>query len=516
MDQPPVDYSRKWYAMTAVSMGIFLATIDGSIVNIALPTLVQDLNASFALVQWVALAYFLTVTTLLLSIGRLADIIGKKPLYIGGFVIFTISSVLCGLAPTIIWLIGFRVLHAIGAAMMMALGPAIVTEAFPANERGAALGISGLMVSIGIVVGPTLGGILIKHFSWHWIFFVNLPIGIIGTWIVHRFVEDLQPAGGQRFDYLGSAALFVCLIALLMGLTLGQQIGFDQQMILLLFGASILFLLLFVWIERKTRQPIIDLSLFSNTLFSVNLVNGLITFVLIAGSQVLMPFYLQNIQGYDTQQVGLLLAPVPIALGVAAPIAGVLSDRMGTRVITIVGLLVMLVGFYCLMSLDEQTTILGYVLRFLPVGLGMGIFQSPNNSAIMGSVPPAQLGVASGLLAMTRTLGQTVGIAALGAVWAGRVAVYAGTPIGGETTTAPLPAQVAGLHDTFFVSVVLVALAVALAIWGLLHERRSAVPAVSTRVLKDVPIALPAEGAKRRKHKRSKHKTQSRYLRGKR
>jgi EmrB/QacA subfamily drug resistance transporter len=460
--------------MAAVAMGIFLSTIDGSIVNIALPTLERELNTTFAIVQWVALGYFLTVTILLLSIGRLADIIGKKLLYTLGFIIFTAGSALCGVAPTIAWLIGFRVLQAVGAAMMMALGPAIVTEAFPPGERGKALGITGLMVSIGIVVGPTLGGVLIKQFSWHWIFFVNIPIGILGILIVLRFVPDIRPPGGQRFDYLGAATLCISLIGLLLGLTLGQQFGFDQLIIRMLFVTCIVFLILFVFIEWKSGQPMVDLTLFRNSLFSVNLINGFISFVLVAGSMMLMPFYLENILEYDTQRVGLLLAPVPIALGITAPIAGALSDRVGTRAITIVGLLMMLVGYAGLMSLDTHTSVSGYILRFLPVGLGMGIFQSPNNSAVMGTVPQTRLGVASGLLAMTRTLGQTVGIAVLGTIWASRVAFAAGGTLAGQTTEAPPLAQVAGLHDTFFVAVVLVLLALGLSTWGLVRERRAA------------------------------------------
>src|SRR5262245_40098666 len=175
MNEQAVDYSRKWYVMAAVAMSIFLATLDGSIVNVALPTLVRDLNTNFATVQWVVLAYLLTQATLLLGIGRLGDMIGKKPIFNAGFVVFTVGSVLCGLAPSVYWLIGFRVVQAIGAAMTLALGAGIMTEAFPAKERGKALGLIGTVVSVGVVLGPTLGGIIIEAASWHWIFFVNLP-----------------------------------------------------------------------------------------------------------------------------------------------------------------------------------------------------------------------------------------------------------------------------------------------------------------------------------------------------
>jgi EmrB/QacA subfamily drug resistance transporter len=472
MAEQEIDYSRKWYVMAAVAMGIFLATIDGSIVNVALPTLVRELGADFSTVQWVVLAYLLALATLLLSMGRLGDMVGKKPVYTTGFVVFTLGSVLCGLAPTVYWLIGFRVVQAIGAAMVLALGLAIVTEAFPPSERGKALGLSGTVVSIGIVVGPTVGGLLIDSLSWHWIFFVNLPVGIVGTLLALRYVPAFKPAGRQRFDFPGAASLFAGLLALLLALTSGQGVGFGEARVWILFAASVLFLVAFVVLERRSSQPMIDLSLFRNRLFSINLVSGLLVFVCMGGTIILMPFFLENVLGYDTRQVGLLMATVPVALGVVSPLAGALSDRVGTRPITVVGLAILLFGFYALSTLDAQTTPLGYVLRFLPVGVGIGIFQSPNNSAVMGAVPRQRLGIASGLLSVTRTLGQTTGIALLGALWASQVISYNGAALSGGVTSAPAAAQVAGLHTTFLAVLVLIALALGLSVWGLVQERR--------------------------------------------
>jgi EmrB/QacA subfamily drug resistance transporter len=472
MQDRPVDYSRKWYVMAAVAMGVFLATIDGSIVNVALPTLVEAFATQFAVVEWVVLAYLLTVTTLMLSVGRLGDMIGKKPLYVAGFIVFTIGSGLCGLSPSVELLIGFRVFQAIGASMLMALGVAIVTEAFPPSERGKALGIIGSMVSIGIVIGPVLGGLLIGALSWHWIFFVNLPVGVVGTWMVLRFVPGLKPPGGQRFDLAGAGTLFVSLMALLIALTLGQQRGFAAPEVLALFGACLVLLVAFVVIERRSEQPMIDLTLFRNRLFNVNLITGFATFISVNGTIILMPFYLENVLGYSPEYVGFLLAVVPIAVGITAPISGTLSDRVGTRPITVVGLAIILGGFFAVSTLGLNTTALGYVLRFLPIGIGIGVFQSPNNSAIMGAVPRSRLGVASGLLSMTRTLGQTTGIATLSAVWAGFVASRAGGLLPGGATAAPAAAQVAGLIDTFHIILVLMGLAWVLAAWGLVQERR--------------------------------------------
>jgi EmrB/QacA subfamily drug resistance transporter len=472
MNDEAVDYSRKWYVMAAVAMSIFLATLDGSIVNVALPTLVRDLDTNFATVQWVVLAYLLAQATLLLGIGRLGDMIGKKLIFSAGFVVFTIGSVLCGLAPSVYWLIGFRVLQAVGAAMTLALGAGLVTEAFPGKERGKALGLIGTVVSVGIVLGPTIGGIIIEALSWHWIFFVNLPVGILGTWMAWRFVPNFKPKGRQKFDYWGALTLFISLLALLLALTVGQELGFSSLPILILFGVSLVFLGLFLMIELNTDQPMIDLKMFRNLLFSVNLVTGFITFVTIAGVFILIPFYLENILGYDTRQTGLLLAVIPVGLGAVAPISGSLSDRFGSRPITVIGLVVLLFGYIGLTTLSRETTTLGYILRLLPLGIGMGIFQSPNNSAIMGTVPRERLGIASGLLSITRTLGQTVGIASLGAFWASRTLLYSGEVVTGGATNAPQFAQVRGLHDTYMVSAVILGLGLVLSLWGLFQERR--------------------------------------------
>jgi len=468
-----IDYSRKWYVFAGVAMGIFLSTIDGSIVNVAMPTLVQELNTHLATVEWVVLAYLLALGTLMLSMGRLGDMIGKKPIYVVGFVIFTLGSVLCGLAPNVYWLIGFRVVQAVGGAMIMALGMAIVTESFPPSERGRALGLTGSMVSIGIVLGPTLGGLILGALSWHWIFFVNLPVGIVGTLMVIRFVPARRPAGRQRFDLAGAVTFFAGLLALLLAVTIGQQVGFGDRRVLLLLAGGAAAMAGFVALERRVKQPMLDLELFRSRLFSINLVSGLMTFISMSGTTFLIPFFLQGVLSYEPRQVGLLMATVPLAVGIVSPLSGALSDRVGTRPITVVGLAMVMVGFCALSTVTVDMTALGYVLRFLPVGIGLGTFQSPNNSAVMGAVPRERLGVASGLLSITRIVGQTTGIAVLSALWAGRVAAHHGAPLPEGANTAPAAAQVAGLHDIFLVIVGLIAFGLVLSVWALVQEKKT-------------------------------------------
>ena len=471
-DLPAVDYSRKWWVLASVASGSFLATIDGSIVNITLPVLEREMAAGFALVEWVALAYLLTVGTLMLMAGRLADIMGKKSLYISGFIVFTIGSALCGLSQNIGMLIAFRVFQALGAVMLAALGTAIITEAFPPQERGMALGIGGLMVSIGLISGPSIGGLILGVASWRWIFFVNLPIGIIGTMMVWTFVPAHRPGVKESFDFLGAAIMFCGLLALLLGLTLGQYLGYAHPYVVGLFAGFFIALLLFVQIEKRVTHPMIDLTIFKNSLFSVNLITGFITFVSVAGVTLLMPFYLQNILDYPPSQAGLLLAVFPLGMGLIAPLAGWLSDRWGTRRLTTIGLFLLFFGYLGASTLNESSTVQDYVLRFLPLGIGMGVFQSPNNSAIMGTVSRQRLGVASGLLSLTRTVGQTIGIALIGAVWAGLVQSHLQVQGFADVTNAPPFIQVIALQQVLVSVSLLIGSAFIMSLWALWKEKR--------------------------------------------
>ena len=464
------DYSRKWFVMSAVAMGIFLATIDGSIVNVALPTLTTYLNTEFAIVQWVVLAYLLTVTTLLPVVGRLADMYGRKQLYVPGFIVFTIGSLLCGLSPTVGWLIAMRVLQGVGAALILALGLAIVTDAFPPGERGRALGVTGTIVSIGIVTGPTLGGIIIANLSWHWIFFVNVPIGILGVYLTLRHVPRARPPGNQRFDLAGAATLCLALLGILLSLTTAQERGFTDRTAIMQFVFGVFFLVAFVTIQRRHPQPIIDLELFRNPVFTVNLATGLLVFIG-QGSAILIPFYLENVLGYGVQQVGLLLVVLPLTMGVVAPISGTLSDRLGSRPITVAGLAVIALGYVALATLSTETTAVGFMWRYARIGVGIGLFNSPNNSATMGTAPPNRLGVASALMSLTRSMGQTMGLALLGALWAGVVFRAVGGILPGGATTAPAEAQADALRVVMLVIAGMDVLALALALVAWRGER---------------------------------------------
>jgi EmrB/QacA subfamily drug resistance transporter len=459
------DYSLKWWVMISLSMGTFLSTIDGSIVNVSLPTLEEELNTNFQTVQWVVVSYLLVITSLMLGVGRLADMTGKKRIYLSGMALFTSASVLCGMAPSIGFLIGFRALQGFGAVMMQALGFALVTEAFPPNERGRALGMMGTVVSVGISLGPTIGGLLIGTVGWRAIFLVNLPVGITGFFLVRRFVPDWRPPGGQRFDFAGAAIMFFTLLALALGLTFGPENGWQNPAILILLGGAAAGLVLFLIVEMRLDQPMIDLRFFRDPLFSISLLTGLMVFVIIAAMFVL-PFYLELVKGFDPKRVGLFLTVVPVALGLTAPVAGSLSDRYGSRGISVLGLIVVVIGCLSVASLKEDTSTMGYIIRLLPVGLGAGLFQSPNNSAIMGTAPRERLSVVSGLLSLSRTLGQSIGIPLMGAIFASRVLSAAAMQASAEVTDAPAWAIVEGIHTAFLAGAVLITVGVVLAVIG--------------------------------------------------
>lgn len=457
-----VDYSRKWLVLVAVAMAIFLGTIDGSIVNVALPTLTDEFGTSFGVVQWVSLGYLLTQATLTLGFGRLGDMIGKKPIFTLGFGIFTVFSVLAGLSPTIVFLILARVFQAIGAAMLFAMGFAITTEAFPPSERGKALGINGSMVSLGIIVGPVLGGLIIDATNWRWIFLVNLPIGIIGTITAIKFVPNTKPHSTQRFDWLGAGLFLLAFLSFLVALTYGQEAGFSDPVVVGGLLVAIAAFGSFIAIEQRVDQPMVDLSLFRSTDLTVNLFTGFLQFVSIAGLLLLLPFYLSDTLGYTTREVGFLLAAVPITLGILAPLSGALSDRLGTRPVTVAGLMVTLLGYVTARFVfGIDTTAAEFVVVGLIVGAGIGLFQSPNNSAILGSVPRDRLGITSGMLTINRISGQIVGIAVIGTIWATRTAFHAG---GGTAESAAPVYQAKGLSDTLVVLVGLMVVATSVAV----------------------------------------------------
>ncbi len=469
------EYPAKWLAMTGVGTGVLMATLDASIVNISLPTMVEALHTSFATVQWIILSYMLVLTSLVLGIARLGDMHSKKKLYSAGLGLFTVGSLLCGLSPGVNWLIGFRALQGLGAVMMQAMGAAIITEVFPASERGRALGLIGGIVSVGLACGPAIGGVLIGLAGWRSIFLVNVPIGLVAAFFVARHVPLLPPVRhGQRFDVLGAGIMLIALLCYALAMTLGETSGFGNVLIRTLLLVTVVGAVALFIVEARVSQPMIDPELFRNILFTLNLLMGFLVFITIAGV-IIFPFFLEWVKGYSTEQVGLMMMIVPISMGVVAPIAGTLSDRFGSRGISLIGLLVVTAGCLSISTLHKDVSAAGYVVRMIPLGIGLGIFQSPNNSAIMGAVPKERLGVASGLLSLSRTLGQSTGLPLMGALFITLVYRHGHMLPGESLSHAPAEALVAGITITYRIAALIIlasTVMAAAAVW-IENRRRS-------------------------------------------
>ena len=462
-----VDPQRKWWILVVVSAASFLGSVDGSVVNLTLPTLMKELNADFPTTQWVILAYLLGLTVLMPGMGRLADMTEKRRIFAGGLIVFLGSSILCAAAPNIYWLIAFRFVQSIGAAMMLPLSIAIITATWPARERGMAIGIASGVISFGIVFGPAVGGFLLEWGGWRWIFFVNIPIGLLTLLLIRRYVPRLhaQQQTGETFDWLGGLLLGSGLLAFSLALTTGQNRGFLIPGVIALFAATGLSIVLFIRRENRVDHPMVDLKLFRSTQFSLNLFVSWLVFVAISGIVFLLPFYLELVVGLTLRNVGLMMAAVPMVMGVLQPFSGALSDRLDTRPVIMAGLTVMALGYLAMATLSTTGTMAGFAWRLLPVAVGIALFHSPNNSAIMGAAEAQRLGVASGLLSMTRTLAQMTGIALLGAFFNGRLRHYYQGPV--NLRQAPVETIVWALRDQFLlVAALMVAgMAVSAILW---------------------------------------------------
>ena len=466
------EFSRN-LALLGIGLSVFMGTMDISIVNIALSTLMHDLNASLATIEWVVVSYALVITSLMLGVGRLGDMFGKKRVYLLGIAVFGLGSALCGMAGSAWSLIVFRGIQAIGAVMMQALGMGIITEIFPAEQRGRVMGIIGTAVSLGLAVGPPLGGMLIGTVGWRAIFFVNLPVCLVSWFVVARYVpKDLTGKSGERFDVPGAVLLFIALVCYALGMTMGQHYGFGSGASPLLFGAATLGVALFLWVEFRSPQPMMPLSLFKDAQFGLGLLMGWIAF-LILGGVFIMPIYLQVAEGYSPQQTGFLMLVVPLSMGVVSPLAGWCADRFGARVVSLVGLILLVGGCLTLSGITLHISVFEYVMRVLPLGLGLGLFQAPNTSSIMGRAPRNRLGVSSGLVSLSRTLGNTSGVPLMGAVFSLYFLAAAPGADQANLAAAPPQAMVDGLAGAFRLAAWLGTSAVALALysWWLKHHR---------------------------------------------
>lgn len=453
----------KWMVMITVGIGTFMSAMSSSIVNIALPFMGSTFNADMALLEWVVMSYLLIISSLLLAYGRLGDIYGHKPVYILGLFIFTLGSLLCGLAPDIKSLIFFRVLQGLGAGMVMALGPALLTAAFPPTERGKAMGVIGMVVASALAAGPVLGGILIDSFSWRLIFYINLPVGLFGIIWGSKILKYFKVLNRQKFDFPGALFIFLTLSPFLLALSHGQSWGWTTPAVLGLLIFSILMLIAFIYREITVQEPLMNLALFKIRLFSAASVSALLNFMAMFAVVFLMPFYLKNVAGLPPSQMGLVMTASPLVILVVAPISGNLSDRIGSRLLSSAGMVLSCISLVLLSTLGTESELSSVMLYLALFGLGSGIFQSPNTSALMGSVPKNMLGIASGTIASMRNIGMVMGIAISGAVFNSRLPFYLDSfkETGLSIERVQSLSFTGAMHDAFLVAAALAALGAA-------------------------------------------------------
>ena len=449
--------SGRW-AMVSLALSMLLSSLDTSIANVALPTLAQVFTASFQEVQWVILAYLLVITTLIVSVGRLGDIIGRRRLLLAGIFLFTVASLLCGVAPTLWLLIAARAAQGLGGAIMMALTMAIVGESVSKAKTGSAMGLLGTMSAIGTALGPSLGGALIAGIGWRAIFLVNLPLGILAFFLAKRFLpEDRQrenPAR-SRFDSVGTLLLALTLAAYALAVTIGHG-SFGLLNIALLLAAAF-GVGLFVLVEARTASPLIQLALFRNPVLSASLAMSGLVATVVTTTLVVGPFYLSLALGLDAAMVGLVLSVGPFVAALTATPAGYLSDRFGAQRMTILGLIGMAVGSSFLSILPTRFGILGYIAPIVTITGAYSLFQTANNTVVMTDILANQRGVISGMLNLSRNLGRITGASFMGAVFALASATS-------NITTAGPEAVATGMRITFAVASILIVIALVIAV----------------------------------------------------
>jgi EmrB/QacA subfamily drug resistance transporter len=433
-----------WLAVAAVCVGALMGQLDASIVTVALPTLQKSFHTSVGSVTWVGLSYLLVLVATVTAVGRFADMWGRKLLYVYGFVIFIIASALCGFAPDLAALCGFRALQGLGAAMLQANSLAIICLVVPARSLGRAIGLQGAAQAIGLALGPSVGGLLLAAGGWRLIFFVNVPLGLFGAVAALALVprsQNLQQK--EPFDVVGLALFLPAIVALLTAISFGATRGWSSPLILGLFLAALGGTAFFVRHERAAQHPMLDTSLFRRRRFSTGLASAVGSYVVMFGVLLLIPFYLTRGLGFGTARAGLELMALPVMFGVVAPLAGRAADRLGARLLAVSGLAAVVIGLVALGALRPGT---GALLPLLGlVGAGLGLFTAPNNATIMGSVPAGQAGMASGVLNMSRGIGTALGLSLTGLLFTVSGGA-SGSPAGADhafTVTALVLAAVA-------------------------------------------------------------------------
>ncbi len=415
---------RRWWTLVAVSFGLFMIMLDNTVVNVALPSIQKDLKVSVSSLEWVVNAYFLTFAVLMLTGGKLADMFGRRRIFVTGLVIFTVSSLACGLAANGETLIAARAVQGVGAAMMNPATLSIITATFPPRQRGTAMGIWVGVSAVALALGPITGGLLAEHADWSWIFFINVPIGIFAI-VAARIVirESKDTSADQRLDFPGLGASGIGLFALTYALIEANNKGWTSPEILALFGVAILSFAAFVGVELRQRAPMLDLTLFRNRTFTGANLTMLLVALSMFGVFFFVSLFVQGILGYSPVQAGAAFLPMTLCIIFFAPVAGRLSDRIGPRWLMAGGMTLISISLVLFSLLDGGSSFWDLFPALLVGGAGMAMGMTPTTAAAMSSVPVDKAGVGSAVLNSMRQVGGSLGVAIMGAILGSYVSV---------------------------------------------------------------------------------------------
>jgi EmrB/QacA subfamily drug resistance transporter len=440
----------RWVVLMVVALGTFMTTLDASIVNIGLPSIARTFHTPIgSAVEWVIIAYLIVIAATLLTFGRLSDLVGRKPVWVAGLAIFTLGSIFCGAAGSLPELIVARAFQGLGGALIFAPSFAIITDAFPAADRGRALGLNAVVFAIGTSVGPTLGGLITEHLTWRWIFYLNVPLGVLGLLAADRVLPASSPRPRASLDVPGPACLGIGLALLTTALSFGEEWGWTSPRLLTCLAAATVALAGGGVIERHVAHPTLDLALLRDRVLASSLGSLTLAMLALFGVSFMLPFYFEELRGFSVEASGLLLTPLPLTIAVVAPLSGALADRIGSRWLASGGLALACLGLLLLARLDATSTIADVIWRLMLTGLGQGLFQSPNTRALMNAAPRDEQGETSGLLSTGRVLGQSVSIALAGAIFAGLGGASAGRTLASARAGGLTSAEVLALQQTF-------------------------------------------------------------------
>ena len=422
---------RRWWVLVVISIALFMAFLDATIVNIALPHIMDAFSENISSVEWVLNAYVLVFAALLITLGKLGDLFGRKRLFLSGLGLFTVASLLCGISPNNAFLVGARAIQAIGGAAMMPATLSILNVTFSERDRGLALGIWGAVAGAANALGPVIGGVLVDAYSWRLIFLVNLPVGIIALVAGIMIVRESRAPNARRFiDYPGVVASSLALFCLTYALVEGQHYGWSSPTIIGLFAASLIGLIAFILVERRSPSPLMPLGFFRDATFSAGNAIGLLVMFGLLGILFLLSLFLQLVLGFSATKAGLTIIPMPVVMIFVAPVAGKLSDRIGGRWLLFLGMLIAALGIFLMSGLSVATTQQSLILPLAVCGVGMGLVMAPLTAVVMESAPVEESGSAAGILATMRQVGTVLGISVMGALLQNRLVSNLTTELG--------------------------------------------------------------------------------------